>query len=52
MELDPGIHVVMHSVLSLKTGCDMDGNNQLLPVAFAFVESENTDNWYWFLKMG
>jgi hypothetical protein len=22
MELDPGIHIVMHSVLSLKTGCD------------------------------
>jgi hypothetical protein len=22
----------------------------LLPVAFAFVESENTDSWYWFLE--
>jgi hypothetical protein len=22
MELDPDIHIVMHSVLSLKTGCD------------------------------
>jgi hypothetical protein len=22
MELDPGIHIVMHSVLSLKIGCD------------------------------
>jgi hypothetical protein len=28
----------------------VDGNNQLLPVAFAFVESENTDSWYWFLE--
>jgi hypothetical protein len=22
----------------------------LLPVAFVFVESENTDSWYWFLE--
>jgi hypothetical protein len=22
MEIDPGIHIVMHSVLALKTGCD------------------------------
>jgi hypothetical protein len=28
----------------------VDGNNQLLSVAFAFVESENTDSWYWFLE--
>jgi hypothetical protein len=26
------------------------GNNQLLLIAFAFVESENTDSWYWFLE--
>jgi hypothetical protein len=25
MELDPVIHIVMHSVLSLKTGCDSPG---------------------------
>ena len=24
----------------------VDGNNQLLPVAYAFVESEYTDSWY------
>jgi hypothetical protein len=24
MELDSGIHIVTHSVLSLKTGCDKD----------------------------
>nr|ABA96424.2 transposon protein, putative, Mutator sub-class [Oryza sativa Japonica Group] len=29
-------------------GCD--GNNQVLPMAFAFVESENTESWYWFLE--
>jgi hypothetical protein len=27
----------------------VDGNNQVLPMAFAFVESENTESWYWFL---
>src|SRR5579859_5489393 len=27
-----------------------DGNNQVLPVAFAFVENENTESWYWFLQ--
>nr|AAP54225.2 Transposable element protein, putative, MuDR [Oryza sativa Japonica Group] len=29
-------------------GCD--GNNQVVPMAFAFVESENTESWYWFLE--
>ena len=32
------------------TAIGVDGNNQVLPVAFAFVESENTDSWYWFLQ--
>jgi hypothetical protein len=32
------------------TAIVVDGNNQFLPIAFAFVESENTDSWYWFLK--
>jgi hypothetical protein len=36
--------------LKMLTAIGVDGNNQLLPVAFAFVESENTDNWYWFLE--
>ena len=26
-----------------------DANDQLLPVAFAIVESENTSSWLWFL---
>nr|ABF95899.1 transposon protein, putative, Mutator sub-class [Oryza sativa Japonica Group] len=33
------------------TAIGVDGNNQILPLAFAFVESENTDSWYWFLKL-
>lgn len=32
------------------TAIATDRNNQVLPVAFAFVESENTNNWLWFLK--
>jgi hypothetical protein len=36
--------------LQMLTVIGVDGNNQLLPVAFAFVESENTDSWYWFLE--
>nr|XP_051221541.1 uncharacterized protein LOC127339766 [Lolium perenne] len=26
-----------------------DANNQLLPIAYALVESENKDSWFWFL---
>ncbi|XP_066166193.1 uncharacterized protein [Oryza sativa Japonica Group] len=33
------------------TAIGVDGNNQVLPLAFAFVESENTDSWYWFLHL-
>nr|AAX95816.1 hypothetical protein LOC_Os11g22190 [Oryza sativa Japonica Group]ABA93063.1 SWIM zinc finger family protein [Oryza sativa Japonica Group] len=33
------------------TAIGVDGNNQVLPLAFDFVESENTDSWYWFLKL-
>ena len=32
------------------TAIGVDGNNQVVPVAFAFVESENRDSWYWFLE--
>jgi len=32
------------------TAIGIDGNNQVLPVAFAFVESENADSWFWFLE--
>ena len=27
-----------------------DANNQLLPIAYALVESENKDSWLWFLS--
>jgi transposase-like protein len=28
-----------------------DGNSNILPIAFAIVEYENTDSWSWFLKL-
>jgi len=36
---------------TILTAIGVDGNNQLLPVAFAFVENENTDSWLWFLQL-
>ncbi|WVZ98939.1 hypothetical protein U9M48_044309 [Paspalum notatum var. saurae] len=35
---------------TIPTAIGVDGNNQVLPVAFAFVENENVDGWYWFLE--
>ncbi|WVZ83209.1 hypothetical protein U9M48_030379 [Paspalum notatum var. saurae] len=35
---------------TILTAIGVDGNNQVLPVAFAFVENENVDSWYWFLE--
>ena len=32
------------------TAIVVDGNMQVLPLAFAFVEGESTDSWYWFLE--
>ena len=29
----------------------VDANNQVVPIAFAFVESENTESWLWFLSL-
>lgn len=28
-----------------------DGNNQMFPICYAIVESENTDSWTWFLTL-
>ena len=32
------------------TAIGVDGNHQVVPLAFAFVEGESTDSWYWFLE--
>jgi hypothetical protein len=36
-------------VLLITTG--VDGEDRLVPLAFALVESENIDNWSWFLHL-
>lgn len=28
-----------------------DGNNQMFPVAYAVVETENSDSWRWFIGL-
>ena len=32
------------------TAIGQDGNNQIVPLAFAFVESENSASWLWFFR--
>ena len=32
------------------TAIGVDANQQILPLAFAFVESENKESWLWFLR--
>ena len=32
------------------TAIGVDSNQQILPLAFAFVESENKESWLWFLR--
>ena len=32
------------------TAIGVDCNNQIVLLAFAFVENENIDSWYWFLE--
>lgn len=36
---------------TLLTALAADGNNQIVPLAFAVVESENNDSWLWFLSL-
>jgi hypothetical protein len=36
---------------TLLTAIAVDANNQILPVTFAYVESENNDSWPWFLTL-
>jgi hypothetical protein len=36
---------------TLLTAITTDANNQILPVTFAYVESENNDSWLWCLTL-
>ncbi|XP_057728687.1 uncharacterized protein LOC130944392 [Arachis stenosperma] len=44
-----GTHLYGKYADTLLMGIAQDGNNNILPVAFALVERENTDSWYFFL---
>ncbi|XP_025611702.1 uncharacterized protein [Arachis hypogaea] len=44
-----GTHMYGKYAGTLLMGIAQDGNNNILPVAFALVERENTDAWYFFL---
>ncbi|XP_025685656.1 uncharacterized protein [Arachis hypogaea] len=44
-----GTHLYGKYAGTLLMGIAQDGNNNILPVAFAIVERENTDSWYFFL---
>ena len=33
------------------TTIGVDGNDQVVPIAFALVESEKSESWLWFLKL-
>ncbi|XP_057723475.1 uncharacterized protein LOC130939381 [Arachis stenosperma] len=44
-----GTHLYGKYAGTLLMGIEQDGNNNILPVAFALVERENTDSWYFFL---
>ncbi|XP_019196663.1 PREDICTED: uncharacterized protein LOC109190596 [Ipomoea nil] len=35
----------------LLSAVGVDGDNSLFPIAFAIVEGENKDSWYWFLEL-
>ena len=35
---------------TILTAIGIDCNKQIVPIAFAFVENENTESWYWFLE--
>ena len=35
---------------TILTAIGVDCNKHVVPIAFAFVENENTESWYWFLK--
>ena len=35
---------------TILTAIRIDCNKQIVSIAFAFVENENTESWYWFLE--
>jgi hypothetical protein len=35
----------------LLTAVEKDGNNQMMPIAFAIVEAETKESWDWFIEL-
>ncbi|XP_077240353.1 putative protein FAR1-RELATED SEQUENCE 10 [Tasmannia lanceolata] len=46
-----GTHLRRKYLGILLIAIDVDGNNDLYPLAFEVVETENEDSWEWFLKL-
>ena len=46
-----GTFLTGHYRGTLLTAIGVDGNNQVVPIAFALVESKNSESWLWFLKL-
>ena len=36
--------------ITILTAIGVDCNKHVVSIAFAFVENENTESWYWFLE--
>jgi hypothetical protein len=45
-----GIFLTGRYKCQILTAIAVDCNKQIIPVAFAFVENENSESWYWFLE--
>ncbi|XP_075507487.1 uncharacterized protein LOC142544312 [Primulina tabacum] len=45
-----GTHLYTKYKHKMLIGVTLDGNNQVLPLAFAIVDEETTDSWKWFLE--
>ncbi|XP_019179532.1 PREDICTED: uncharacterized protein LOC109174735 [Ipomoea nil] len=46
-----GCHIKDKAGGMMLTAVGIDGNEGLFPIAYAIVEGENKDSWYWFLKL-
>src|SRR2546429_3143606 len=44
-----GCHTKSHFHMTLLIACALDGNNEIIPLAWGIVPIEDTDNWTWFL---
>ena len=45
-----GCHTKARFRMTLLVACTLDGNNEILPLAWGVVPIEDSENWIWFLK--